>query len=69
LAYRKAEHPTPLVSLPHLATELGVAELLIKDESRRLGLGSFKALGGAFAVLNLVLEQAHTEFGQPRLFL
>jgi diaminopropionate ammonia-lyase len=40
--------------LPHLATKLGVAELLIKDESQRLGLGSFKALGGAFAVLNLV---------------
>ena len=68
LAYRKAEHPTPLVRLPHLATELGVAELLIKDESRRLGLGSFKALGGAFAVLNLVLEQAHTEFGHPVSF-
>ena len=44
---------SPFMRLPHLATKLGVAELLIKDESQRLGLGSFKALGGAFAVLNL----------------
>jgi diaminopropionate ammonia-lyase len=65
LAYRKAERPTPLVRLPYLAAELGVAELLIKDESTRLGLGSFKALGGAFAVLTLVLEQAGRELGRP----
>jgi diaminopropionate ammonia-lyase len=65
LAYRKAQQSTPLVRLPHLAGRLGVAELLVKDESTRLGLGSFKALGGAFAVLNLVLEQAGDELGQP----
>jgi diaminopropionate ammonia-lyase len=65
LTYRKAQHPTPLVRLRHLAVELGVAELLIKDESTRLGLGSFKALGGSFAVLNLVLEQAGNELGRP----
>jgi diaminopropionate ammonia-lyase len=65
LAYRKAQQSTPLVRLPHLAAELGVADLLVKDESTRLGLGSFKALGGAFAVLNLVLERAGNELGQP----
>jgi diaminopropionate ammonia-lyase len=65
LAFRKAERPTPLATLPHLASKLGVAELLIKDESTRLGLGSFKALGGAFAVLNLVLERAQSELGRP----
>ena len=63
LAYRKAEQATPLVKLPRLARELGVADLLVKDESSRLGLGSFKALGGAFAVLNLVLEQARKALG------
>src|SRR6516162_1125804 len=30
--------PTPLVSIPELAAELGVGRLLVKDESSRLGL-------------------------------
>ena len=42
--------PTPLRTLPGMARALGVAELLYKDESDRFGLGSFKALGGAYAV-------------------
>lgn len=36
----------------------------VKDESTRLGLGSFKALGGVYAVAQLVLEQATVEYGQ-----
>ncbi|MGH8330301.1 MAG: diaminopropionate ammonia-lyase, partial [Pseudomonas sp.] len=40
---------TPLYSLPDLAEELGVAEVLIKDESVRSVLGSFKALGAPIA--------------------
>ena len=46
--------PTPLVSLPKLAQELGLAQILYKDESVRFGLGSFKALGGAYAVANVL---------------
>jgi diaminopropionate ammonia-lyase len=42
---------TPLVSLPGLARRAGIAALAYKDESGRFGLGSFKALGGAYAVL------------------
>jgi diaminopropionate ammonia-lyase len=42
--------PTPLRDLPGLAAEAGVAAVRIKDESGRFGLGSFKALGGAYAV-------------------
>ena len=49
---------TPLVSLPHLAREVGVATIHLKDEGQRLGLGSFKALGGSYAVIRLVLEEA-----------
>jgi diaminopropionate ammonia-lyase len=41
---------TPLVDLPGLAASLGVERLAIKDEGGRFGLGSFKALGGAYAV-------------------
>ena len=43
--------PTPLVPLPGLARLLSVEGILYKDESERLGLMSFKALGGAYAVL------------------
>ena len=41
---------TPLVPLPDVAERLGVASVEVKDESGRMGLGSFKALGGAYAV-------------------
>lgn len=49
---------TPLVALTGIASTLGVQSIHIKDESSRLGLGSFKALGGAYAVVCLVLEEA-----------
>jgi diaminopropionate ammonia-lyase len=41
---------TPLVDLPGLARAVGVGTLRWKDEGGRFGLGSFKALGGAYAV-------------------
>jgi diaminopropionate ammonia-lyase len=41
--------PTPLVSLPELAAELGVGRVLVKDESSRLGLPAFKVLGASWA--------------------
>ena len=50
LRHCPAYAPTPLVDLPELATALGVASVLIKDEGRR-PLGSFKALGGVYAGL------------------
>ncbi|WP_116809687.1 diaminopropionate ammonia-lyase [Steroidobacter cummioxidans] len=43
--------PTPVVSLPGIASELGLGRLLLKDESKRLNQGSFKALGGAYAAI------------------
>lgn len=48
--------PTPLVALPGLAKELGLASLRYKDEDKRFGLKSFKALGGAYAVLRVLQE-------------
>jgi diaminopropionate ammonia-lyase len=48
---------TPLRSLPDLATELGIADLLVKDESKRSGLGSFKALGAPIALVRLILRE------------
>ncbi|MGO7259114.1 diaminopropionate ammonia-lyase, partial [Rhizobium brockwellii] len=44
--------------------EIGVAAIHVKDEGHRLGLGSLKALGGAYAVIRLVLEQAEQRLGR-----
>ena len=41
---------TPLVSAASIATEFGLAELWVKDETSRMGLGSFKALGAAYVI-------------------
>lgn len=57
--------PTPLHRLPGLAADLGVGAVFVKDESFRLDLGSFKALGGAYAVVRLVLEEAAQRLGRP----
>ena len=46
--------PTPLHALPDLAAAADVASVHIKDEAERFGLGSFKALGGAWAVANVL---------------
>lgn len=50
--------PTPLVALPDLARALGVGSLWYKDEGGRFGLGSFKALGGAYAVGQLLRRRS-----------
>lgn len=46
--------PTRLVSMPALAAEFGVGRVLVKDESWRLGLPAFKALGASWAVHRVV---------------
>ena len=45
---------TPLVSLPDAAAAARVAAVYWKDEGSRFGLGSFKALGGAYAVMRVL---------------
>ena len=42
--------PTPLLSLNKLSKNLNLKNVFYKDESKRFGLKSFKALGGAYAV-------------------
>ena len=54
--------PTALIALPELARELGVAAVFAKDESTRLGLPAFKALGASWAVHRaLEAHQAGTD--------
>ncbi|MGK7863377.1 diaminopropionate ammonia-lyase [Falsiroseomonas sp. E2-1-a4] len=49
--------PTPLLKLEDVAAEARVAAVLYKDEGGRFGLGSFKALGGAYAVARLLVSE------------
>ena len=48
---------TPLRDAPHAARRLGVGEVLVKDESERLGLPSFKVLGASWAVHRALVER------------
>lgn len=48
--------PTPLVALPAVAEELGVAWVLAKDESSRMGLPAFKVLGASWACARTVAQ-------------
>ena len=64
LARRPDHRETPLHALPALAEELGVAGVFVKDEGHRLGLGSFKALGGSYAVIRLVIDEAERRLGR-----
>jgi diaminopropionate ammonia-lyase len=64
LTRRSDYHPTPLHVLPALAAELAIGEILLKDEGHRFGLGSFKALGGSYAVHRLVLDEAGKRLGR-----
>lgn len=64
LAHRADHVPTPLYGLPSLAHELGLGSIHLKDEGQRLALGSFKALGGSYAVIRLVLKEAQRQLGR-----
>ncbi|WP_338662310.1 diaminopropionate ammonia-lyase [Pararoseomonas sp. SCSIO 73927] len=49
--------PTPLRALPEVAAALRMDSVWLKDESGRFGLGSFKALGGAYAVAGVLTRE------------
>lgn len=48
--------PTPLLALNSLAADLGVANVWIKDESKRFGLNAFKVLGASYAAARAVAD-------------
>jgi diaminopropionate ammonia-lyase len=55
---------TPLVKLDGPARALGLGELWAKDERNRWGQGSFKCLGGAYAVVSLAADALSREEGR-----
>lgn len=52
---------TPQLSSADLARRLGVTKVWLKDESQRMGLGSFKALGGAYAIARAVEREGREQ--------
>lgn len=50
--------PTSLHHLKGLARHIGVADIMVKDESERFGLNAFKVLGGAYAMARHLGEVA-----------
>jgi diaminopropionate ammonia-lyase len=58
LALCPAHRETPLRAAPDLARIARVAEVWIKDERERMGLGSFKALGAVHAIAREAVAQA-----------
>jgi diaminopropionate ammonia-lyase len=55
--------PTPLRRLSKLAAAIGIGDILYKDEAERFGTGSFKALGGAYAVFRVLQQEIVTQAG------
>ncbi len=56
--------PTPLFSLESLAEELGIDQIVYKHEGPRFRLGSFKALGGAYAALRVLQREVSKKLKQ-----
>ncbi|WP_120498172.1 diaminopropionate ammonia-lyase [Kiloniella sp. EL199] len=55
---------TPLYRLENLAQSLNVQNILYKDEGPRFGLGSFKALGGAYAAAKVLQRELKNKFNE-----
>ncbi|MBI4429809.1 MAG: diaminopropionate ammonia-lyase [Ignavibacteriales bacterium] len=49
--------PTPLLSLPQVAKQVGVDQVLLKNEAGRFGLPAFKILGASWAVFQALRER------------
>lgn len=56
LRHCPAASPTALRDQPDLAAKLAVGALYLKDESTRMGLGSFKALGAAYVIAREAMQ-------------
>jgi diaminopropionate ammonia-lyase len=56
--------PTPLVDLRDIAADLGLAAIHYKHEGPRFGLGSFKALGAAYAALRVLQRELSRRSGR-----
>ena len=56
---------TPLIPLQGVAARTGTQHVYLKNEALRLDQGSFKALGGAYAVMVLSRKLLEDHLGRP----
>ena len=65
----KGYKKTPLINLRILSKKLHTNNIFYKDESKRFGLKSFKALGGAYAVEKIIkkLKKATVSWGTKKI--
>lgn len=64
LSFCPKHAPTPIIESASLASQHNFQQLWIKDETNRMGLGSFKALGGIYAVARILQERAASCLGR-----
>lgn len=57
--------PTPLISLPSIASNLGINKVLLKDERHRFSLPSFKPLGISWAIRNALIAELSESSSAP----
>ena len=56
--------PTPLIKAPALARLLGIGQVLVKNESSRLGLPAFKILGASWAIYRALEKRVGQSLAQ-----
>ena len=52
---------TEMLQAPNVAQDLNIAQLSVKDERTRMGLGSFKALGAAYVIAYSAIIQGEAQ--------
>ncbi len=55
---------TPLRRLQGMAKQLGIREMLVKDESGRFGLKAFKGLGGLYALTCVICQKLNLDLNE-----
>lgn len=50
-------YPTPLLKLSAASSKMQISEVLIKDESKRFDMNSFKVLGGIYAIAKYIYSR------------
>ena len=52
---------TEMLQAPNIAQDLNIAQLSVKDERTRMGLGSFKALGAAYVIAHSAIIKGEAQ--------
>lgn len=58
----KGYEPTKIISLGKVSRNLGLKEIIVKDESTRFGIKAFKALGASYAIYRVLKKRWESEF-------